>query len=257
MFTFRSDDKPTILPRRIFVLTGAGVSAESGLSTFRGAEGLWRDRDWRTLASPEGFAADPGSVHAFYNARRAGLAEVEPNPAHFALARLEQALETEDGVLTLCTQNVDDLHERSGSRRVIHMHGELLRIRCVLCGDERTWRLALSTTTPCSGCGKASGLRPAIVWFGEEPLRMEEIVRALKTVDLFVAIGTSGAVWPAAGFAALARRAGAMTLALNLEPALNAADFDQSHLGPASRSTPALVEAILGARLADRPQASI
>lgn len=230
---------------RIFVLTGAGVSAESGLSTFRDASGAWSKFDFREVATPEGFARDPVKVHAFYNQRRANLAKVEPNPAHVALARLEADLAERGGDLWLCTQNVDDLHERGGSTRVTHMHGELLKIRCQACADVRVWREDLSTDLACCACGRAGGLRPDVVWFGEVPYHMDEIVQALRDVDLFVAIGTSGAVWPAAGFAAEARRRGARTLEINLEPSEVASDFhDQLH-GPASQMVPQWVDQVL------------
>jgi NAD-dependent deacetylase len=226
----------------IFVLTGAGVSAESGLGTFRDAKGLWARFNPYELATPEAFARDPEKVHAFYNMRRADLLEAAPNAAHEALARLGPALAERGGALTLVTQNVDDLHERAGAADVIHMHGELLKARCLACDGVAAWREALATTTPCPGCGAAGGMRPHVVWFGEFPLFMEQIEGALAAADLFVAIGTSGAVYPAAGFVELARARGAKTLELNLEPSDGARLFDEGRYGPASQVVPAWAE---------------
>lgn len=200
---------------RIVVLTGAGISAESGLSTFRDPDGVWMKMDPMKLATPEAFAADPELVQGFYNARRAQLREVEPNAAHRALARLEKALGTD---FMLVTQNVDDLHERGGSREVVHMHGQLRQAWCRACDARVEWNDDLSAETACPSCGVAGHMRPDIVWFGEMPYRMEEIMRTLDTCDLFVAIGTSGAVYPAAGFVEIAANAGAETLELNLQP---------------------------------------
>lgn len=230
---------------RIFVLTGAGISAESGVSTFRDRSGVWSKYDYREVATPEGFARDPAKVHAFYNLRRANLATVEPNAAHLALGRLQAALKARGDELWLCTQNVDDLHERGGAQRVVHMHGELSQVRCERCGRTRRWLEDLSVETPCPDCGRSGGMRPDVVWFGELPRRMDEIEAALKATDLFVSIGTSGAVWPAAGFALQARRAGTPTLEINLEPSQTADLFDEALYGPATEQVPAWVERVL------------
>jgi NAD-dependent deacetylase len=230
---------------RIFVLTGAGVSAESGLSTFRDQTGIWSQYDFREVATPEGFARDPAKVHGFYNARRANLLKAQPNGAHDALARLQAELSARGDELYLCTQNVDDLHERAGSTGVVHMHGELLKVRCALCDTVRDWREDLSTSVACAACGRAGGMRPDVVWFGETPYFMDEIGEALAGADQFVAIGTSGSVWPAAGFAVEARRAGAETCEINLEPSEIARGFHQGIYGPASQAVPAWVEELL------------
>jgi NAD-dependent deacetylase len=231
---------------RIFVLTGAGVSAESGLSTFRDPSGVWTRYDFREVATPEGFARDPAKVHAFYNLRRANLKTVEPNAAHRALARLQAELTARGGELYLCTQNVDDLHERGGASEVVHMHGDLSKVRCEDCDAAFTWGEDLSTETPCPACGGRGGLRPDVVWFGEIPRRMDEIYEALARADRFVSIGTSGSVWPAAGFAQDARRAGVPTVEINLEPSETAGLFQVRLYGPATEQVPAWVERVLG-----------
>ena len=230
---------------RIFVLTGAGVSAESGLSTFRDARGEWTKFDFREVATPEGFVRDPAKVHAFYNARRRNLQSVEPNDAHRTLARLQAELKARGGELFLCTQNVDDLHERAGAPEVVHMHGELLKVRCQDCDAARSWREDLSTETPCPDCGRSGGMRPDVVWFGEVPRFMDEIYEALALADQFVSIGTSGSVWPAAGFAAAARRARIATCEINLEPSETADLFGERLYGPASELVPAWVDRML------------
>jgi len=233
-----------------FVLTGAGVSAESGLGTFRdkAGTGIWARFDPMRLATPEAFARDPVQVHAFYNARRRNLLEAEPNPAHFALAKLEAGLAERGGRLFLCTQNIDDLHERAGSRQVTHMHGELLKARCVRCEAVTPWREDLSIETRCPACGQPGGLRPDVVWFGEMPMHMDLIQEALSEADLFVALGTSGSVYPAAGFVAEARAAGIHTCEINLEPSDNARLFDEARYGPAGAVVPTWVEDVLTAR---------
>ncbi|SFK56457.1 SIR2 family NAD-dependent protein deacylase [Methylorubrum salsuginis] len=231
--------------QNIFVLTGAGISAESGLGTFRDRGGVWSRFDPMKLATPEAFAADPVLVHDFYNMRRRDAMKAEPNPAHAALARLEADLAKRGGELFLCTQNVDDLHERAGSRAVTHIHGELLRARCTACGESRPWREDLSVATSCPHCGATGGMRPDVVWFGEMPKHLVAIEDALLKADLFVAIGTSGAVYPAAGYAAQAREFGIPTLALNLEAADNAGMFARTRLGPASETVPAFVADLL------------
>jgi NAD-dependent deacetylase len=222
----------------IVVLTGAGISAESGLKTFRASDGLWEEHRVEDVATPEGFHANPVLVHDFYNQRRAQLATVEPNAAHRALARLEQNW---PGEFLLVTQNVDDLHERAGSRKLVHMHGELHKVRCLRCGQVQTWPGDTSVATVCPRCGRSGGLRPHIVWFGEMPLEMPRIQAALETCDRFLAVGTSGNVYPAAGFVDLAGSRAA-TLELNLEPSLVSSRFKEARLGPASETVPALVD---------------
>ncbi len=229
----------------LVILTGAGVSAESGLGTFRDADGVWSKFDWRRLATPEGFAAAPEDVHAFYNARRQGLVGAQPNAAHEALARLQAAW---PGECLLVTQNIDDLHERGGAADVVHMHGELFKARCVDCAEVFVWREDLSVSTPCPGCALSGGLRPHVVWFGEMPFDLERIYDALLRCGVFVAIGTSGAVYPAAGFVQEARMAGARTVELSLEPGEVSALFEERIYGPATQTVPAFAERLLGGR---------
>jgi NAD-dependent deacetylase len=226
---------------RVFVLTGAGISAESGIRTFRDANGLWEEYRFEEVASPEGWAANPGVVWRFYGQRRAQAAACAPNAAHLGLASLEKAL---DDRLFLCTQNVDDLHEKAGSRRVLHMHGELFKSRCERCArppfDDRT----AHTTIPACPCGER--IRPHIVWFGEIPFDMDRIARELDACDVFVTIGSSGAVYPAAGFVSAVRartRGGGLpvrTVYVGPEEPDNAAMFDECRLGKASEVVPAL-----------------
>jgi NAD-dependent deacetylase len=233
----------------IVVLTGAGISAESGLATFRDPDGLWRRFRPQDLATPEAFARDPDTVLAWYDARRAQLAEVQPNAAHLALARLDAAW---TGDFLLVTQNVDDLHARAGSRRMVQMHGALRRVRCAACGEGREWDGALPRATPCPACG-APRLRPDIVWFGEMPMHMEAIEAALGAADLFVSIGTSGTVYPAAGFVEWLRP-GARSMELNLEPGALSARFTEARQGPATVLVPAWVDEVLaGAAEHGRP----
>ncbi len=230
---------------RIVVLTGAGVSAESGLPTFRGTGGLWEGHRVEDVATPEAFARDPAPVLRFYDERRRLLqaAAVAPNPAHHALARLERA---QPGDVLLVTQNVDDLHERAGSRNLVHMHGELLKARCLGCGAVHPWTGDLGGGPACPGCGVSLTLRPHVVWFGEMPLEMDRIYDALATADLFVAIGTSGNVYPAAGFVAEVRSHGrGRSLELNLEPGAQNPLFDEHRVGPAGVTVPALVDELL------------
>ncbi|NNM77877.1 NAD-dependent deacylase [Sphingomonas sp. ID1715] len=226
---------------RIVVLTGAGISAESGLATFRGPDGLWEGHRVEDVCTPEALARDPALVHAFYDARRAKLGEVEPNAAHHALARLDAEW---PGELLIVTQNVDDLHERAGARRLLHMHGELKSALCAACGARHPWETPMGNHPPCPGCGQ-SRLRPDIVFFGEMPYEMERIDVALERCDLFVSIGTSGAVYPAAGFVRTARHYGAWALEMNLEPSAGSVYFSESRMGPASELVPAWVEEIL------------
>ncbi len=229
---------------RIVILTGAGISAESGIDTFRSAGGLWEQHRVEDVATPEGFARNPNLVLGFYDMRRAALANVAPNPAHMALARLEREYR---GDLLLLTQNVDDLHERGGSARVLHMHGELKSALCSSCETRMPWLDAMLHRPPCPVC-RAPTLRPDVVWFGEMPYQMGRIYQALETCDLFVSIGTSGAVYPAAGFVQEARAAGARTLELNLEPSEGSHFFHESRHGPASVVVSEWVEEVLTAQ---------
>jgi NAD-dependent deacetylase len=229
--------------RNIVILTGAGISAESGVATFRGPDGLWEGHRIEDVATPEAFRRDPALVQAFYDARRAKLFEVEPNAAHRALARLDAEW---PGELLIVTQNVDDLHERAGARRVLHMHGELRSAWCLACDGRLRWEAELSSGPACPGCGAAGRMRPDIVWFGEMPYQMDRIDDALRTADLFVSIGTSGAVYPAAGYVQTARWLGAQTLEMNLEPSQGSLFFDETRLGPAGELVPAWVDEVLG-----------
>lgn len=229
--------------RNIVILTGAGISAESGLATFRGPDGLWEGHRVEDVCTPEAFARDPDLVQTFYDMRRAALAGVEPNPAHHALARLDREWPAE---LLLVTQNVDDLHDRAGSTRLVHMHGELKSALCPACGERTAWESSLVDGHACPACN-AAALRPDIVWFGEMPYHMERIERALAGADLFVSIGTSGAVYPAAGYVQTARYHGAHALELNLEPSAGSVWFHESRMGPASELVPLWVDEVLRA----------
>lgn len=230
--------------RSIVVLTGAGVSAESGIDTFRDLGGLWEQHRVEDVASPEGFARDPALVHRFYNLRRRRLlsGEIHPNAAHEALARLEDAF---PGELLLVTQNIDNLHERAGSRNLVHMHGELLKARCGVCETVRGVDNDLSTADDCPDCGAAGFLRPHVVWFGEMPMEMDRIVAHLERCDLFLSVGTSGHVYPAAGFVDIAAGAGARTVEINLERTGIASAFSESITGPASETVPGFVDQLL------------
>jgi NAD-dependent deacetylase len=272
--------------RNIVILTGAGISAESGLATFRGPDGLWEGHRVEDVATPEAFRRDPALVHQFYDARRARLSEVEPNEAHRALARLDAAW---PGELLLVTQNVDDLHERAGSKRLLHMHGELTSGWCLACGERFHWQGPMSPTSVrpepveglslnlntegqgspstssgrtgvrgtyesassgrtvnvCPSCQITGQVRPDIVWFGEMPYDMERIEDALQHCDLFASIGTSGAVYPAAGFVQTARYCGAHCLEINLEPSQGSVFFHESRIGPAGEIVPAWVGEVL------------
>ena len=227
--------------RNIVVLTGAGISAESGLATFRGPGGLWEGHRVEDVCTPEALAGDPELVHRFYDDRRAALAGVEPNAAHRALARLDAEWA---GGLLIVTQNVDDLHERAGAKRLIHMHGELLSALCAACGDRGAWAGRLPAGTACGACDSLM-LRPDIVFFGEMPYRMDEIDAAIRECDLFVSIGTSGAVYPAAGFVETARYVGADTLEMNLEPSMGSVYFGETRTGAAGVLVPGWVENLL------------
>ncbi len=230
--------------RSIVVLTGAGISAESGLKTFRAADGLWEDHRVEDVATPEAFQRDPELVHRFYNQRRRQLLapQTQPNAAHQALARLEQRFA---GRYLLVTQNIDDLHERAGSTRLIHMHGELLKARCTETMQASPQLGDMSPQTPCPCCDRPGNLRPDIVWFGEMPMQMEQIYQQLESCDLFISIGTSGAVYPAAGFAEAAGICGAHTVELNLEPSRVRTAFEEQHYGPATEVVPAWVDSLL------------
>jgi NAD-dependent deacetylase len=227
----------------IVILTGAGVSAESGLGTFRDKGGLWTKYDLAEVATPEGYSRNPELVLDFYNMRRKNCREAAPNAAHAALARLQRDY---PGEVTLVTQNIDDLHERSGSPAVIHMHGQIMRALCAGCGHQWGWEGDMGRGDACPACGSAGTVRPDVVWFGEMPYRMEEIWGRIAGCALFVAIGTSGSVYPAAAFVADAKHRGARTLEINLEPSENAAFFDETRLGPASRKVPEWVAGLLG-----------
>jgi NAD-dependent deacetylase len=229
--------------RNVFILTGAGISAESGIATFRGPDGLWEGHRVEDVATPEAFGRDPALVQKFYDARREKLRHVEPNDAHRALARLDSEW---PGELLIVTQNVDDLHERAGARRVLHMHGELKSAWCLACDARTPWEEELSSGPACPGCGVAGRLRPDIVWFGEMPYEMERIEAALMEADLFVSIGTSGAVYPAAGYVQTARYLRIPTLEINLEPSQGSFFFDESRIGKAGELVPAWVEEMLG-----------
>ena len=244
--------------RRIVVLTGAGVSAESGVPTFRDLGGLWEGERIEDVASPEGFERDPARVHRFYNARRARLPEVAPNAAHLALAELERrwGVDRPGAEFLLVTQNVDDLHERAGSPSPLHMHGELLKARCTACGAVHAWAGDLGASSVCPACGASGsqpacddgggaglGMRPHIVWFGETPLEMDRALAALRACDLFVSVGTSGRVYPAAAFVRVAGAAGARTVELNLEA--TGGGFDEVAEGPATQLVPAFVKRLL------------
>jgi NAD-dependent deacetylase len=227
--------------RNIVILTGAGVSAESGLATFRGPGGLWEGHRVEDVCTPRALAQDPDLVHRFYDARRAALAAVEPNPAHRALATLDAEW---PGELLIVTQNVDDLHERAGATRLLHMHGELNSGLCAVCEARVPWQGSMPPGTVCDACG-AAAMRPDIVFFGEMPYAMDRIERALSNADLFVSIGTSGAVYPAAGFVQTARYHGARTLEMNLEPSAGSAYFHETRLGSAGELVPLWVEEML------------
>ena len=231
--------------RNIVILTGAGISAESGLATFRGPDGLWEGHRVEDVCTPEALARDPDLVLDFYDLRRRALANAQPNPAHDALARLDAEW---PGDLLIVTQNVDDLHERAGAKRLIHMHGELRSALCRRCGARSRFEGDMIDHPPCPACGQNGGLRPDIVFFGEMPYRMEEIEEAIGRADLFVSVGTSGAVYPAAGFVQLARMTGADTLELNLEPSAGTSLFAASEFGPAGALVPAWVDRLLADR---------
>lgn len=233
------------LPRSVVVLTGAGISAESGLGTFRDKDGIWTKYPLEDLATPEGFARNPDFVQGFYNARRAQLKTAKPHAAHLALARLEAALKEAGRDFMLVTQNVDNLHSQAGSRNLVHMHGELMKVRCTNCYTVSECDSDVGRETVCTACHSAGYVRPHVVWFGEMPLDMDRIGRTIAGCDLFVSIGTSGAVYPAAGFVQEALYAGARAVELNLEPSENAYAFHEALYGPASEIVPRWVADLL------------
>jgi NAD-dependent deacetylase len=237
---------PSIADRpAIVILTGAGISKESGLATFRDADGIWARHRIEDVATPEAFARDPETVLGFYNARRRGAVSdnVQPNAAHRALARLEAEWPAE---VTVVTQNIDDLHERAGTKNLIHMHGELLKARCTACSGVHEWRGDIGLTDACPSCAALGTLRPNVVWFGEMPLGLDAIDDAVRACGLFVSIGTSGNVYPAAGYVQQVRMIGrARTVELNLEPSEGATLFEEAVYGPASEIVPAFVDDLL------------
>jgi NAD-dependent deacetylase len=232
----------------VVVLTGAGISADSGLATFRGAHGLWEGVAIEEVATPEAWERDPRKVWGFYQARRAALGTVEPNAAHRALAELEQRLEAAGVPFTLVTQNVDDLHERAGSGALLHMHGELALLRCEACEGRRrdTTSIDPGRFLACERCGHER-LRPDVVWFGELPYHLEDIEQRLLECTDFLAIGTSGVVYPAAGMLAMARACGARTIVQALERPDNLSVADRFVAGRASEVLPGLLEELAAA----------
>jgi NAD-dependent deacetylase len=230
--------------KNIVILTGAGVSAESGIDTFRDAGGLWEKHRVEDVATPEAFQRDPDLVLRFYDMRRQAIQTKQPNDAHYALAELDRHWRLEGQKLLIVTQNVDDLHERAGAERLLHMHGEHLKALCQACEIRSAWTASMIDRPPCPVCG-INALRPDVVWFGEMPYHMPEIYAAIRTADLFVSIGTSGAVYPAAGFVRDAKAQGARTLELNLEPSQGSRFFDEARHGPATELVPAWVEELL------------
>lgn len=230
--------------RRIVILTGAGISAESGLGTFRDVDGLWTRYRIEDVATPEAFARNPALVHDFYNQRRRIAAEAKPNAAHLALARLERDW---DGEVAIVTQNVDALHEAAGSRAVIHMHGELAGALCGACGHRWSAPEVMDEAHPCPACA-APMARPDVVWFGEVPYHMDRIFTLLESADLFAAIGTSGEVYPAAAFVREAAAAGVRTVEINLAPSAATSDFDEVRQGKATEAVPAWVDHLLATR---------
>ncbi|MBX9925919.1 MAG: NAD-dependent deacylase [Hyphomicrobiaceae bacterium] len=237
------DAKPWARYKTIVVLTGAGLSAESGIATFRDRGGVWAKYDVEDVATPQGFMRNPLLVHEFYNMRRRDVLNVQPNAAHTALAKLARRHPS----VTIVTQNVDPLHERAGTppANLIHMHGELLSALCARCNGRLPWTRNIALETECPACNRPGGMRPDVVWFGEMPYHMDRIYEVMAKVDLFVSIGTSGNVYPAAGLVAVASELGAHTVELNLEPSEGASLFAETHHGPATQIVPPFVDRIL------------
>ena len=230
--------------QNIVVLTGAGISKESGLDTFRDADGIWSKVSIEDVATPEAFQRNPQRVQEFYNSRRMQLINnnVTPNAAHIALAKLEREWH---GMVSIVTQNIDNLHELGGSENLIHMHGELLKVRCATCKIILSWQNDLNSETTCPSCSEMNTLRPHVVWFGEMPLDMDKIHQRLDECSLFISIGTSGNVYPAAGFVEEAISIGVRTIELNLEPSEGATLFAETRYGPATKLVPVFVDEIL------------
>jgi NAD-dependent deacetylase len=234
---------PVFASSNLVVLSGAGLSAESGVPTFRGADGLWEGHRIEEVATPGGFQRSPELVHRFYNGRRAALKTVQPNAAHLALARLEREW---PGSFLHVTQNVDDLCERAGARRLLHLHGELLKVRCVTCDWETTWEGDLTTASICPECERSGVLRPDIVWFGETPYHLDLVAEALQAADLFVCIGTSGLVYPAAGFVRIAAESGCRRrIEINVDSTGISREFTEHRSGPATVEVARLVAELL------------
>jgi NAD-dependent deacetylase len=230
--------------KKIVILTGAGISADSGLKTFRDNDGLWENHRVEEVATPEAFYSNPELVYRFYNLRRLQLKETKPNPAHIAVGELVNSDKFET---ILVTQNVDDLHERGGAENLIHMHGELRKVKCLKSGKSISWTEELDGTHLCECCTDPSPMRPDIVWFGEMPYQMDEIMRHLSDCDLFISIGTSGHVYPAAGFVQMAKiEAGAECVELNLDESMQSSVFDESIRGRAAEIVPQYIEKLLG-----------
>jgi NAD-dependent deacetylase len=242
--TDRKSRRNEMMFGNIVVLTGAGISRESGLDTFRDPDGIWAKVNVQDVATPRAFARNPALVHEFYNSRRRQLLSgaIHPNQAHFALSHLQRSY---TGKVLVITQNIDDLHERAGSEGVLHIHGELLKARCTSCQKLTRCIEDLSTDTKCSGCGEPGTVRPHVVWFGESPLHMDTVQEALEEADLFISIGTSGMVYPAAAFVETARSCGAHSVELNLESSANASLFDEAIYGPATEVVTEYVEGLL------------
>ena len=230
----------------IVILTGAGISKESGIDTFRGNGGLWQGFRVEKVASPHAFHENPSMVHSFYNERKTILLDekIKPNAAHAALAKLEECWQ---GKVTIVTQNVDNLHERAGSKNLIHMHGELLKALCISCDTVNVWPDEMNTESECKKCGQVGSMRVHVVWFGEMPLKMKEIEHLLRECDAFLSIGTSGNVYPAAGFVDLVSHYGnAKTVELNIEPSLNADQFSRGIYGAATEIVPQFIDRLMG-----------
>jgi len=231
-------------PKHIVILTGAGISAESGIKTFRDANGLWEEHDIMDVASPQGFQRDPKLVHRFYNLRRQQLLsdEVHPNQAHIALAELEEKFQ---GKITIVTQNVDNLHESAGSKNILHMHGELLKMKCIDTGKSLSNKRDITIDSPCPCCLKKGNLRPDIVWFGEYPMHMDQITKELEECDLFVSIGTSGVVYPAAMFVEIAKSFNTFCVEINMEETQVSDNFDMHIQGPATETVTNFVQLLI------------